>query len=74
MYPVFTSAFNFNILSAFADLRADSLALIFSIAFLILRFLSIAIFLKSASSGVKRGEGGEKEGYFDKFGRELRIR
>ncbi|MEW6097032.1 MAG: hypothetical protein AB1567_11010 [bacterium] len=30
--------------------------------------------LKSASSGVKRGEGGEKEGYFDKFGRELRIR
>ncbi|MEW6097241.1 MAG: hypothetical protein AB1567_12085 [bacterium] len=33
------------------------------------------IILKSASSGVKRGEeGGEKEGYFDKFGRELRIR
>ncbi|MEW6096739.1 MAG: hypothetical protein AB1567_09460 [bacterium] len=36
--------------------------------------LNKEITLKSASSGVKRGEGGEKEGYFDKFGRELRIR
>ncbi|MEW6680716.1 MAG: tetratricopeptide repeat protein, partial [bacterium] len=35
---------------------------------------AVDIILKSASSGVKRGEGGEKEGYFDKFGRELRIR
>ncbi|MEW6095353.1 MAG: hypothetical protein AB1567_02330 [bacterium] len=36
--------------------------------------LGTSLILKSASSGVKRGEGGEKEGYFDKFGRELRIR